>query len=72
VGPHTRTVADAAATLGVIQSRTSDGRDPATAGVSTRLARPALAPKDIPTEYTQFLNPNGLRGARLGRDAGPG
>src|SRR5262245_24083291 len=33
VGPHARTVADAAATLGVIQSRTSDGRDPATGGV---------------------------------------
>ena len=33
VGPHARTVADAAATLGVIQSRTSDGRDPATDGV---------------------------------------
>src|SRR3989440_1372631 len=33
VGPHARTVADAAAVLGVIQSRTSDGRDPATGGV---------------------------------------
>src|SRR5436305_10820459 len=33
VGPHARTVADAAATLGVIQSPTSDGRDPATDGV---------------------------------------
>src|SRR5437868_8560951 len=30
VGVHARTVADAAVTLGVIQSRTSDGRDPAT------------------------------------------
>src|SRR5688572_5468961 len=30
VGPHTRTVADAAIALSVIQSRTSDGRDPAT------------------------------------------
>jgi amidase len=33
IGPHTRTVADAAALLGVIQSRTGDARDPATAGV---------------------------------------
>src|SRR5437868_1120442 len=33
VGIHARTVADAAVTLGVIQSRTSDGRDPATVGV---------------------------------------
>src|SRR5712672_2927066 len=33
VGPHGRTVADAAAILGVIQSRTSDGRDPATGDV---------------------------------------
>src|SRR5207248_9760327 len=33
VGPHARTVADAAATLGVIQSRSFDGRDPATDGV---------------------------------------
>src|SRR5437588_3170260 len=33
VGPHARTVADAAAALSVIQSRTFDGRDPATRGV---------------------------------------
>src|SRR5205823_8007626 len=33
VGIHSRTVADAAVTLGVIQRRTSDGRDPATGGV---------------------------------------
>src|SRR5207302_11488711 len=34
VGPHARTVADAAATVSVIQSRTVDGRDPATGGVA--------------------------------------
>jgi amidase len=65
VGPHGRTVADAAAVLSVIQSRTSDGRDPATGGVPlgwTGRSRPA----NIPTDYTQFLDPNGLRGARLG------
>jgi len=33
IGPLTRTVADAAATLSVIQSRTYDGRDPATGSV---------------------------------------
>src|SRR3989454_4652839 len=58
VGPHTRTVADAAATLGVIQSRTSDGRDAATAGVPLGWRGLRARPKDIPTEYTQFLNPN--------------
>ena len=67
VGPHGRTVADAAAVLGVIQSRTFDGRDPATGGVplgwqGTGKTRPA----NIPTDYTQFLNPNGLSGARIG------
>src|SRR4051794_7234935 len=67
VGPHARTVADAAIALGVIQSRTFDGRDPATGGVplgwqGTGKTRPT----DIPTDYTQFLDPNGLNGARLG------
>jgi amidase len=66
-GPHGRTVADAAVALGVVQSRTSDGRDPATGGVplgwqGTGKTRPT----NIPTDYTQFLNPNGLQGARLG------
>ena len=67
VGPHGRTVADAAAALGVIQSRASDHRDPATGGVplgwqGTGKTRPL----NIPTDYTQFVNANGLRGARLG------
>ncbi len=67
VGPHGRTVADAAAALGVIQSRSSDGRDPATAGVplgwqGTGRTRPT----NIPSDYTQFVDPDGLRGARLG------
>lgn len=39
VGPHGRTVADAAAALSAIQSRTFDGRDPATGGGAARLAR---------------------------------
>ncbi len=67
IGPLARTVADAAATLSVIQSRTFDGRDPATGGVplgwqGTGKKRPT----NIPTDYTQFLDPNGLKGARLG------
>src|SRR6516162_252274 len=67
VGPHGRTVADAAIALGVVQSRTFDGRDVATGGVplgwqGTGKTRPTNIPKD----YTQFLNPNGLAGARLG------
>jgi len=67
VGPHGRTVADAAAALGAAQSRTFDGRDPATGGVplgwqGTGKTRPT----NIPTDYTQFVNPNGLQGAKLG------
>jgi amidase len=67
VGPHARTVADAAATLGVIQSRTFDGRDPATGGVPLGWRGTGKTrPKNTPTDYTQFLDPNGLKGARLG------
>jgi amidase len=67
VGVHGRTVADAAAALGVIQSIGFDGRDPATGGVplgwqGTGKTRPT----GIPTDYTQFVSPNGLTGARLG------
>src|ERR1700686_3510228 len=66
VGVHGRTVADAAATLGVIQSRTYDGRDPATGGVPLGWRNRFARPNNIPTDYTQFVNPNGLQGARLG------
>src|SRR5438034_2439779 len=67
VGPHGRTVADAAAALSVIESRTFDGRDPATGGVplgwqGTGKTRPT----NIPTDYTKFVNPHGLQGAKLG------
>ena len=30
------------------------------------MAGPVHASHNIPTDYTQFLNPNGLKGARLG------
>ena len=66
IGPHGRTVADAAALLGVMQSRTYDGRDAATGGVPLGWQGRFTRPTNIPTDYTQFLNPNGLVGARLG------
>jgi amidase len=66
IGPHGRTVADAAAVLTVIASRTPDPNDPATSGVplgwqGTGRPRPAL-----PVDYTAFVNPNGLAGAHIG------
>ena len=66
VGPHARTVADAVATLNAIVSRTPDSRDPATSGVplgwqGTGRTRPAL-----PADYSVFLDPNGLKGAKVG------
>ncbi|WP_375743802.1 amidase [Corallococcus interemptor] len=53
-GPMTRTVADAAALLGVLAGE--DPRDPATAAGRGR-AHP---------DYTKFLDPQGLTGARIG------
>ncbi len=66
IGPHARTVADAAAALNVIVSRTPDSNDPATSGVplgwpGTGRSRPA-----VPADYSAFVNANGLSGARLG------
>jgi amidase len=56
VGPHGRTVSDAAVLLGAIASKTPDPRDPAT-----------FANRDkVFTDYTQFLDPDGLRGAHIG------
>jgi amidase len=66
VGVHGRTVADAAVALGVIQSRTYDGRDSATGGVPLGWQGRFTRPTNIPTDYTQFLNPHALQGARLG------
>ncbi|HET8925665.1 MAG TPA: amidase family protein [Candidatus Acidoferrum sp.] len=67
VGPHARTVADAAAALSVAQSRTFDGRDPATGGVPLGWqGTPNTRPTNIPTDYTKFVDPNGLQGAVLG------
>jgi amidase len=66
VGPHARTVADAAVVLGVIQSRTFDGRDAATGDVPLGWRGRFTRPATIPTDYTQFLDPDGLRGKTLG------
>jgi amidase len=67
IGPHARTVADAAAALSVIQSVSSDGRDPATGGVPLGWQGTGKTrPMNIPTDYTKFLDPNGLKGAVLG------
>ena len=52
-GPMARSVADAAALLSVIAG--SDPRDPATADADQHAA-----------DYTKFLDPNGLRGKRIG------
>lgn len=51
IGPHARCVADAAAVLSAIAG--PDPRDPATANGK-------------PVDFTQSLDPNGLRGARIG------
>ena len=53
-GPMARTVRDAAVLLGVLAG--SDARDPATADADRRGL----------TDYTPFLDPAGLRGARIG------
>lgn len=77
VGPHARTVGDAATTLNFIVSRTPDARDPATSGVplgwqacsptcSPGMPLPGKSRPAIPADYTKFLNPSGLSGARLG------
>jgi len=65
-GIHGRYVADAAVALGVVQSITFDGRDPATGGVPLGWQGRFTRPTNIPTDYTQFVNPNGLQGAKLG------
>jgi amidase len=60
VGPHARTVADAAAVLTALVGL--DPRDPATAASAGHFSN----------DYTQFLDPDGLRGARIGVMRGGG
>ena len=67
VGPHARTVADAATVLTAIAQRTPDPRDPATSTSPLgKLGQLGQSRPRIPPDYTAFLNPNGLRGARIG------
>lgn len=54
VGPFGRTVADAATVLGALVG--VDPRDPATSASAGKVF----------TDYRQFLDPNGLQGARIG------
>src|SRR5206468_7262748 len=55
-GPMTRTVTDAAIMLGALESARPDPNDPA-----TRNCPPAAG-----RDYTRFLNPAALKGARIG------
>jgi amidase len=55
-GPMARTVTDAAIMFGALESATPDSNDAATRKCPPPPAR----------DYTRFLNPNGLTGARIG------
>ena len=55
-GPMTRTVADAAIMLGAMEGGSPDPNDPAT----------RKCPPPAGRDYTRFLNPTGLKGARIG------
>ena len=61
VGPMARTVTDAAITLGVMT-----GLDPDNPGTSTLIPPPPIELEQFYTDYTQFLDPDALSGARLG------
>ena len=72
-GPMARSVTDAAILLGVLAGE--DVRDPATAVIGDRLPVIGNRSPDLPpntvyrspfTDYTQFLDKDGLRGARIG------
>ena len=55
-GPMTRTVSDAAIMLGALEGAQPDPNDPAT----------TKCPPPAGRDYTRFLNPKGLEGARIG------
>src|SRR5262249_12014242 len=55
-GPMARTVSDAAIMLGALESAQPDPNDPAT----------RKCPPPAGRDYTRFLNPAGLKGARIG------
>src|SRR2546422_1345801 len=64
IGPHARTVADAAARPSAILSRTADPRDPA--ANTSPLGKAGQPRPTLPVDYTQFVNPDGLFGSRIG------
>ncbi|MGH7617766.1 MAG: amidase family protein, partial [Gemmatimonadaceae bacterium] len=55
-GPMARTVSDAATMLGALEGASPDPNDPAT----------RKCPPPAGRDYTRFLNPAGLKGARIG------
>jgi amidase len=59
-------VADAVAVLSAITSSSFDSRDPATGGVPLGWRGMGRSRPTIPADYTQFLDPHGLQGARIG------
>jgi amidase len=63
-GPMARTVADAVAVLGAMAG--SDPNDPATVPPGTVGAGLRARPRQMPADYSTFLEANGLRGARIG------
>ncbi len=64
VGPHARTVADAAIVLDAIAQRKPDPRDPATS--TSPLGKSGQPRPKLPGSYAAFVNPNGLHKARIG------
>ena len=65
VGPHTRTVADAAAVLNAIVQRMPDPRDPATS--TSPLGKSGQPRPDLThVDYMRSVHPDGLKGARIG------
>src|SRR5216683_1826112 len=66
VGPHARTMADAATVLTAIAQRTPDLRDPATSTVPLGQSGTGQKRPTLPPDYTHFLDANGLKGARIG------
>ncbi len=61
IGPMTRTVEDAAIALGVMAKF-----DPNNPGIQTPIAAPPIELDKFFDDYTQFLDPNALSGAKLG------
>lgn len=61
IGPMARTVEDAAIALGVLAEF-----DPTNPTLFTPIAPPPVDQSKFFSDYTQFLNPNALNGARIG------